>query len=280
MQSFADVQYFVQGLNRASDFKELESIIDDAARASGFHYFALVHHVDFSLPQSTAVGLSNYPDSWIEVFLERQYYVDDPIHAASQKVASAFLWSDVASLINMSSRQKQILNQAKVEGLGDGFTIPIHVPGEYFGSCSFGTKYGRPYSQECLPNLNYFGCFAFEAARRIMRTRSADTALWEKIRLTNRQLDCVALVGQGKSNWEASRILGISENTVHQHIEDAKKRYDVTSRTQLVVRALFDQQLTFKDIVRPGAGRIVPYTHPAHPNNTPPKPGPTSASIP
>lgn len=249
MRTFSDVESLIRELNRASGFHDLEGLIDDAARSCGFEYFALLHHVDLTARPTETVGISNYPDSWVEIFLERRYYIDDPIHATCQKVASGFLWSDVPTLIEMSSRQKKILEQARCEGLGDGFTIPVHVPGEYFGSCSFGTKYGRPFDHESLPNLHYFGCFAFEAARRILRTRRSNSTLWKKIQLTNRQLDCVALIGQGKSNWEAARILGISENTVHQHIEAAKNRYDVTSRTQLVVRALFDQQITFKDIM-------------------------------
>jgi LuxR family quorum-sensing system transcriptional regulator CciR len=36
---------------------------------------------------------------------------------------------------------------------------------------------------------------------------------------------------------------------VHQHLEAAKRRYDVASRTQLVVRALFDSQITFADVL-------------------------------
>ncbi|WP_363212617.1 hypothetical protein [Phenylobacterium sp.] len=46
--------------------------------------------------------------------------------------------------------------------------------------------------------------------------------------------------------------MGISHETVHQHIESAKQRYQVSTRTQLVVRALFDSQITFADVI---AGR-------------------------
>jgi LuxR family quorum-sensing system transcriptional regulator CciR len=58
------------------------------------------------------------------------------------------------------------------------------------------------------------------------------------------------LVAQGKSDWDIAQLLGIASDTVHQHIEAAKRRYGVASRTQLVVRALFDSQITFADIIR------------------------------
>jgi LuxR family quorum-sensing system transcriptional regulator CciR len=47
-----------------------------------------------------------------------------------------------------------------------------------------------------------------------------------------------------------ARVLGISDQTVHQHLEDAKRKYEVTTRTQLVVRALFDSQVAFVDLFK------------------------------
>jgi hypothetical protein len=36
---------------------------------------------------------------------------------------------------------------------------------------------------------------------------------------------------------------------VHKHIEDAKRRFCVSTRIQLVVRSLFDARLTFADVM-------------------------------
>jgi LuxR family quorum-sensing system transcriptional regulator CciR len=68
--------------------------------------------------------------------------------------------------------------------------------------------------------------------------------------LTPRQRDCVVLVAQGKSDWEIGRLLGISESTVHKHVEDAKRRYGVPTRIQLVVRSLFEKRVAFSDVLR------------------------------
>jgi len=43
--------------------------------------------------------------------------------------------------------------------------------------------------------------------------------------------------------------VGISESTVHKHIEDAKRRFCVSTRIQLVVRSLFDARLSFADVM-------------------------------
>ena len=59
----------------------------------------------------------------------------------------------------------------------------------------------------------------------------------------------MALVAQGKGDREIGRLLGISDATVHKHIEDAKRRFGVSTRIQLVVRSLADARLSFSDVV-------------------------------
>ena len=69
--------------------------------------------------------------------------------------------------------------------------------------------------------------------------------------LTDRQRDCVKGVARGKTDWEISRIMGITEETVRRHIKLARERLGVGKRTLLAVRALFDGSLTFTDVLKP-----------------------------
>ena len=57
------------------------------------------------------------------------------------------------------------------------------------------------------------------------------------------------LVARGKSNWVAGQLLGLSDQTVHKYVEAAKARYGVATRTELVVRALNDGQISFADVL-------------------------------
>jgi LuxR family quorum-sensing system transcriptional regulator CciR len=45
------------------------------------------------------------------------------------------------------------------------------------------------------------------------------------------------------------KLLGLTEGTVHKYLEAAKRRYGVSSRTELVVRALYDGHLSFADVM-------------------------------
>ena len=90
------------------------------------------------------------------------------------------------------------------------------------------------------------GCYAFEAARRYVRAIAKSEP---SRRLTQRQLDCVMLVARGKTDWEIAKILGVREDTVTEYIDGARERLDAARRTDLVVRALYDGQITFADVL-------------------------------
>ncbi len=249
MSEFWDVQEFVGEANRVASFPELISLMDAMSRTLGFDYFAMVHHVDVVAPD--VIDLLNYPSSWQEMINERKYASDDPVLVACQFTNVGFRWSDVPGMIALTARQKEILRGAHEAGIGSGFTVPVHIPGEYAGSCSFGLKLGREFRDSTMPSAQFVGCFGFEAARKLIRiaTEKAGKTIAPLPQLTQRQLDCLVLAAGGKSDWHTAQLLGISGQTVHQHIEEAKRRYGVATRLQLVVRALFDGKLTFRDIV-------------------------------
>jgi DNA-binding CsgD family transcriptional regulator len=59
-----------------------------------------------------------------------------------------------------------------------------------------------------------------------------------RVRLTNRERDALALVGEGKSDWEISVILGVSEATARFHVDNARKKLGAVSRAHAVARLL------------------------------------------
>jgi LuxR family quorum-sensing system transcriptional regulator CciR len=243
------VQDFARLIRASVDSRSLRSALVHVSRQLGFDYFALTYHIErrhlrVHLRPAEPFMLDDYPAAWKRLMMARRYFSDDPVLAAVEKSATAFAWSDIPTLIELTVRQREILQAAAAMGLGEGFTVPVHVLGDCSGSCSFITRTGQGLPRESLPAAQYLGAIAFETARHF----AAATKI-RAPRLTQRQFDCIVLVAQGKSDWDVGRLLGISDQTVHKHIEDAKRRYGVATRIQLVVRALFDNRLTFGDVL-------------------------------
>lgn len=220
--------------------------MQDITARMGFRHFALVHHINVRAPGSPTIRLIDYPSDWVEIFEERKLYASDPIHRASQRTAVGFEWGDVERLITLTDRDRAVLVAARAIGIGEGFTVPAHIPGEINGSCSFAMGLGETIDREQLPLAQLIGTFAFEAARKVNQHDAGHPA----IHLTDRQVECVALVARGKTDWEIGKILGVGSETVTQHLKDARERYGVTKRTMLAVRALFDGVISFTDILR------------------------------
>ena len=60
----------------------------------------------------------------------------------------------------------------------------------------------------------------------------------QPITLTPRERDSLALVADGKTDWEISVILGVSEATARFHVDNARRKLGAINRTQAVARLL------------------------------------------
>lgn len=56
--------------------------------------------------------------------------------------------------------------------------------------------------------------------------------------LTTRERDALALVAEGKTDWEISVILGVSEATARFHVDNARRKLGAVSRAQAVARLI------------------------------------------
>ncbi|WP_274630138.1 response regulator transcription factor [Arvimicrobium flavum] len=56
--------------------------------------------------------------------------------------------------------------------------------------------------------------------------------------LSRREAECLGLAAAGKSEWEISRILGISEHTSEKHLLNAKMKLGAVNRVQAVAVAI------------------------------------------
>ena len=245
MGELADVNEFIASTRMIRGGEELHGVVDAISREMGFDYFSLVQ-LDMSREHGRRrlITISNYPTSWMGELEGKRLYEADPAYLASCRTSVGFKWSEISDIIPLSSRQREILRRSRDAGLSDGFTVPAHVPGESNGLATFVVRPGRALPEQRLPMAQLVGAFAYEAARRLRRGRGDAP---QPTPLTGRQVDCVLLIARGKSDWEISRILGIAEDTVTEHVDAARTRYGVARRSQLVVRALYDGWFSITD---------------------------------
>jgi DNA-binding CsgD family transcriptional regulator len=62
--------------------------------------------------------------------------------------------------------------------------------------------------------------------------------------ISARELDCLKWMAAGKTAWEASVILGISERTVRFHLNAAREKLNCLTTTQAVAKAVSQQLIS------------------------------------
>lgn len=234
---------FGDAARTCASLTELRDLVADAAGELGFVYFALLHHASLTRPSGSFVRIDNYPPEWAAELAANDLALHDPVHLASRRTNKGFIWSALGALVRLGREQKLILKRSRKFGLGPGVTVPVNVPGEPAGSCSFAMRHSEELPVERLLCAELVGAHAFGAARRLAGfPREA-----ERPHLSRRELQCLRLVAIGKTDWEIGRILGISTETARQYVKSARAAYGVVSRTQLVVLGLRDDWLSFEE---------------------------------
>lgn len=236
---------FGDAANSCRSLRDLNLLLATAAIDLGFRYFALLHHSSLDHPPASYVRMDNYPVEWVEEIVEHGLVEHDPVHLASRRTNYAFEWAELGDLIALKPRQVGILERSRHYGIGEGLTVPVNVPGEPAGSCSFAMALGTELPHQRIDSAYAIGSHAFKAARRLIGLpHSAQTP-----QLSRREVQCVRLMAAGKTYWEVAAILGISVETVRKYVKRAMFAYGVSSKPQLVALAIRDGWAAFEDVL-------------------------------
>jgi LuxR family quorum-sensing system transcriptional regulator CciR len=248
------VQAFADAAQSVSSVRELEIIMSEAACDFGADFYLMIHHADFRRRTHGLVKVGNYPEEFISASRAGSELVGDAIMEACEKTLSGFFWDDVGRYVSVT--KQHLMRRAAVErtGLGDGFVVPTHIPGEHLGSCHFAVGTGRQMPRDTSAALQAIAMFGFEAARRLVRDSEGPHIIHQP--LTIRQRECLVLSARGKSDAVIAQLLGLSPKTVNNYIEEAKRRYNVATRGQLIASALYTSEITFQDIVDSRARKV------------------------
>jgi len=249
MEPFDLAQAFIEQGRQSQSSEALALVFQEVLGRLGFRHFACCSHVDPLRPPRAAVMLHNYPMPWVRAYSERKLVDIDPVFRHAERTLLPFSWDAPELRARLTASQREMFAEAASQGLAHGYTIPIHapwLPGAFHASCSV-----VPDSPS-IGTRSYFAVelmttYLYDAATR---KRGVDFNDQPQNPLSRRERQCLELVAQGKSNWTIGEILGISEHTVHRHIESAKQRLGVATRIQAVIGAAQGHQISIGDVVR------------------------------
>jgi LuxR family quorum-sensing system transcriptional regulator CciR len=247
-RDFNLIQQFVEVARKLTTEAELRQLMEDVCSALGYRYFALIWHDDLRIDKQGMILLYSYPEIWADYFIRECLYRYDPVLHGCHFHSAGFLWSDLVRQPWFNARHRDIFEMAARAGVIDGMTIPGGTRGERAGSCSFaGPRFEM--NSDRLIFGQAIGAFAYEAARRVFRT--APVPGRPRRHLYPRHRDCILLAGLGKTNPEIAKLLGIKDKTVAGYMAETFETYGVFSRTQAVIAAILDGEISLTELSPP-----------------------------
>lgn len=122
-------------------------------------------------------------------------------------------------------------------GIGDGVIFPIHTKSGRVSllACFVqgpGSKVAAIITSSLGEGSLTAMCF-HDAMTRII-TKSDSTL---EVRLTHREKECLRWIAHHKSNWDISRILGVSEHTIVYYVRRLMQKLNAQNRHEAVERA-------------------------------------------
>jgi len=180
-----------------------------------------------------AVTLS-YPDEWIETYVLNRFDRVDPVFRVSFTDFKLTYWADAYRKYPPPARFVEVATDF---GLCDGYVHGVKstdgLGGSAFSFAASSLKRERRTElilEILVPHLH-------EALLRVLKGR---TVSGKRALLSQREREVLQWIAKGKSTWEISLILHISENTVKFHIKNILRKLNTTTRTHAVAVAVRD----------------------------------------
>lgn len=249
MIMFDDLNRVVSDIRAADSLAALAETLSKAVLSLGFDCYALVQHDSQRLNLGAHAGglhMGNFPTEWVNLLARQFYYLHDPILTALNYTATPFRWDEIESLVNMTQQQRCYMALACEYGLANGYTLPLHIPGETSAVFSFALGNGRPMPEDNLPSAHHIAAYAYQRAREI---RPAPAMMNDADELTDLQCQVLVQAAKGRNRAMTSRAIGLSQGQVDAATRAARRTFGVATTTEAVVHALYNHRICFADIV-------------------------------
>ena len=183
---------------------------------------------------------NGWPRRWTQRYANENNYAEDPLTSWGRRNINPFEWSKA---INTGEPAPPPSNE-KPPGNGEarrGFVVPVI---RACGSVSCVTLAGeRPHlEQRSGSTVRMLSLCAHARALELVE-RDEDSPPREVLSVREREV--LHWIAGGKSSWDISVILGISERAVNWLIASATRKLDAVNRTQAVVTAIRTGEITF-----------------------------------
>jgi LuxR family quorum sensing-dependent transcriptional regulator len=169
-----------------------------------------------------------WPSGWLETYAARGFRAIDPIPRWAMVSGEAISWTELVKVYPPSDLGMEVPRAAMQFDFHEGYVTPVRTRRGALGLVSVGG--GRRPGFELSEEL--FLQAASTAALLRAEALIAGPPV-ERQDFTLRERECVALLRQGFTDAEISKVLRIALATTRSHLENARRKVGARNRVEL-----------------------------------------------
>lgn len=233
---FPDIEEVISALEELNSLPELRDYFESLIVSLGLTSFQLSEIADIDDFPGKNLSLGNLPDSYLKKYWRNgNYMFHDPIVRKTLTSNQPVRYSEYLTKTDNPKRVQEIFNFRNKQGIKDGYGFPLKGRLNRFALFNvIGDM--SDFSRADIMHLEMYGISFYRRATELFPLQGASPVL-DTVILTDRERECLTWVSKGKTNWDISQILMITERTVQYHVENAREKLGVDTRLQAVVAA-------------------------------------------
>ncbi|HEX8166364.1 MAG TPA: LuxR family transcriptional regulator [Beijerinckiaceae bacterium] len=224
------------GIARLDEAASVAGVVEELrklGRLFGYESFCIAGLPEPGERFAPYVLVSGWPEGWMRRYDENGYAHVDPVMAQIRRTSLPVAWSE-APYDRSDPGPSRVMNESPEFGLVEGVSVSVSTPKGIKAGASFSAGSFKPTKSERAA-LHLVALYAEGRARALLGGEESPAPAPV---LSPRQLECLKWAAEGRTAWEISVILSLSQRTVEQYLAGAAAALGAVNRVQAVAEAM------------------------------------------
>jgi DNA-binding CsgD family transcriptional regulator len=202
------------------------------AMTMGFEFCAYGIRMPVPISRPAVAMFSNYSCEWRDCYNQRGYIQVDPTVKHALKSTLPVIWS-----YDLFETAPELWEEARTHGLQVGWAQASRDANGAIGLLTLARSAGQLTPSELQANqlkMSWLTQLAHAGMGRLLLPKLVPET---QVIMTAREREVLRWTAEGKTAYEISRILSVSERTINFHINNVVSKLGASNKTQAAVKA-------------------------------------------
>ncbi len=239
--AFRNIMHFLIAVEEVQTSEQLILELRRLLESYNIQHYSVFHHPRPTVHPIRLSLSSNWPDNWVNRYLEKKYILIDPMIRYLLVSQQPFTWKQAQKAFagaTNEKRMKDMTRDAASHGLVDGSIFPVHGRMGLIGALTI----SGPKLDLSPVEMSLFHTVATRAYLRLRDFMEPESSPKPdpiaSLQLTHRSMEALSLLAEGMTSQEISEKLNLSRHTVDWHFNNIQGKLKARNRQHSVAMAM------------------------------------------